>query len=118
MSLELPKIREMVRESLSNIRAISRIVESTAFGEAFSKADVLQKMQAVKFVSDNNLEYIKEWLRCRTAESKTLGEKTVVELRKIGQSLGVRDYFKLPKTELLSAIAQATQRSESKPSST
>jgi hypothetical protein len=109
-----PDVRTLRRESRDRAnlaRAVSRLVASEAFAEAFDRdGDDAEAVTAM--VRSLDKEGLECWMRRRVV-GREVGALSLRELRAVGQKLGVRSYNRLPKASLLSEIVNATERSAS-----
>lgn len=97
-----------VQDRVNRQRQIERIVARTDFVEAYERADEAYRSKVEALIVACDREGVVRWMR----EPKGHGERSLRELRRMGQRLGVPRYNNLPKDQLLSEIARVRPKQE------
>lgn len=99
-------VKAVLHTRLLRTRSIIRIVESSQFERAYDGAVDEQRGVAQGIINNLDLKGLKQWLQRRLGEIVAVEEMSMRELRKLGQRLGVKQYYTLPRESLITALKQ------------
>lgn len=107
MQRQLSELRSMVKNRLADLKSVDRLISQPTFKEHFDKVTEDERDKIACLVMNGASRCVRDWYKEKLIGQRSLGEKTVLELRRIGQELHIEGYFNMPKAELLSEIARA-----------
>lgn len=116
MNSEIRTVEELtgyLRDRTNALRNMATLVQRPDFKGLFEDAPAGEKNKAVELINIFDQESLRKWYRQRRAEQ--LGILSVRELRDIASDLRIPNYTTLPKSLLLSAIAQRKAQDEDNP---
>ncbi len=103
----LVRLLEEHHNRVLSARSIEGVITSLQFERLWGESTEEQKVAAKKLIEANNKKSILAWMRKHP--SIDIGEKPIRDLYPIAKRLGVRNYSRLLRHELIAAI----QREES-----
>ena len=106
--MTLTSLRVNAHNRSCRVRAVSRLVSTDEFEAAYLQADATGQDAVLELIKKENYEGVKTWVYNIRA-SQDIAAMTLRKLRLLGQKLGVKDYYRLPKVLLLSEITNATK---------
>ena len=98
----LVKLREESHNRVLNYRTIENIILRPKFTRLWHDSDTEEKAVVIAAIETGDRKKLQKWMRAHP--SLDLGEKPIVQLRKIGKRLGVKYYAQLGHAELLIEI--------------
>lgn len=104
------KMIAVVQERIASYRAVMHLIVQNSFVEIYDRTAEGDRKVLDQLIESGQVEKLRDWYRLQWNNNKLIGEKTVVELRKIAQRLGIADYFKLPKAQLLGEIDRCQKK--------
>jgi hypothetical protein len=87
MSKELNEIQKNLTRTVKRVRAISRIVHTAEFAEAWDAVSSKARQEAMGYINGNNRERLIKWVRDNAPVE--LGMKSLRELRELGKQYGI-----------------------------
>lgn len=106
----LLRVREELHNRLLLARSLELLLLKPQFEELWESSNEEQKKEAEKHIKANNKDALVEWMRKHPAID--LGEKTVRQLIPMARRLGVKNYSRLSRDELIVAIKEKSDGSQ------
>ena len=98
----LLKLREEVHNRAMKSRTIENIILRPTFTRLWLDSNEKEKKEVVDIVERGDRKELNRWIR--EHPSLNLGERPFRNLREIGRKIGIKNYSRLSKTELIAAI--------------
>lgn len=98
----LTKLRSDYHFKLLDTRNVWYLISKTYFKYLYDKSTEDQKLLAERFINSNSVSGLRDWIRKHP--SLGLEEMTMLDLRDLAKSLGVRNYCRLTKGQLVTMI--------------
>jgi len=98
----LVRLQEEAHNRVLNYRTIENIILHPKFTRLWDDSDEEEKQAVIDIVENGDRKGLRKWMT--NHKSLDLGEKPIVQLRRIGKQLGVKYYAQLSHSELVAAI--------------
>ena len=98
----LVKLREEAHNRVLNYRTIENIILRPRFIRLWHDSNKEEKEVVAAAIECGDRKGLQKWMREHS--SLDLGEKPIIQLRKIGKKLGVKYYAQLSHSELVAEI--------------
>lgn len=106
----MKKLKEEVHEFFCLVRKCRYLVYSDNFEVAYKAATKKERVQIQKHVKESNREAIKLFITDKLLKGQPFDQMTIKQLRNIGQHLGIKDYYKLTKADLIGEVENVAAR--------
>lgn len=108
MDDKLRAIRQAAHERVLSARTIERIVESKEFEDYLRRSLSSGRLAAEQLITSGNKDGLDAWMAaCRNEFD--FAALSIRELRQLGAKLGIPNFNRMSKAQLLSEIENATQ---------
>lgn len=101
-----PKL--VIRDLLNRARSIDRTVEGEVFLRVFESSPLSLQQEAIELIKDLDTEGLKRWIQDR--EYLDLSDRTTVWLRDKAAKIGIKNYSRMSRVELIREITHEETR--------
>ncbi len=106
--MNLLQFQSASKMQLLECRAQDRIVQSSAFKEAWKSAPAEKRRQIEDLISHPDSEYLKKWIK--DVSSEGYGALTVKQLRTLASYYRIPRYSRLSKEKLIKELDNAAKK--------
>lgn len=107
MSKPLTEVRDDLRQKTLHSRSLEAIIMTERFERLWMESTVSQRETVMAFIEFGFKSRVSEWMK--NHPSLELGERPISYLKERGRLLGIRNYSRLQKAELISQIHKKEQ---------
>lgn len=110
---ELEKLRSNLRKEVNTLRSLDYIIGQISFENLWIVSDEKDKKRLLEIIEKRNKERLITWVK--NHPSIDIGEKSLTQLRDAARDLGIKNYSRLSKIELLLSIKEAKAKPNKTP---
>ena len=96
---DLTVIKEKIHRRILDLRSIKGIIESPTIERLWSESSERLKNELIRFIEAENKEAVKQWVKDHP--NIDVGEMGILKLKERARKLGISNYSRMDKRELI-----------------